>query len=64
MNIFIHRDGENYGPYSLEQIKEFLNNGTLNEYDSAWHEGCADWLPVKAIINSLTALQAEAISVR
>ena len=26
MHIQIHKDGKNYGPYTLEQVRRFLNN--------------------------------------
>lgn len=51
MNILIHRDGQSYGPYTLDQVKHYLGNGSLVENDLAWHEGCVDWLPVKDIIS-------------
>jgi len=52
MNIFIHRDGENYGPYTLEEIQEYLGNGTLIENDLAWHEGLADWATLSSVVES------------
>jgi len=54
MNITIYRNGENYGPYTLGQIKEHLDTGALIESDLAWHEGCSDWLPLKTIISKAT----------
>lgn len=55
MNIFIHRDGQNYGPYTLEQAKEYVTDGSLLESDLAWHEGCADWISLKDIITPVIA---------
>jgi hypothetical protein len=54
MNITIQRDGQNYGPYTLDQIHEYLANGTVSESDWAWYEGCTDWLPVGNVISLLT----------
>ncbi len=53
MNITIDRNGKKFGPYTLEEIKEHLANGTFNESDWAWHEGCTDWIPLKNIITPL-----------
>jgi len=55
MNITIDRNGTKHGPYTLEQIKEYLGNGTFNEDDWAWYEGSTDWLPIKAIITPAPA---------
>ena len=41
MNIHIQRDGQQMGPYPLEQVNEYLAQGTLLPTDPAWHE---DWL--------------------
>ena len=49
MQITINRAGENHGPYSLEQTRELLANGTLQETDLAHYEGAADWLPLKDV---------------
>ena len=54
MHITIHRDGQNHGPYTLEQVKEYLGNGSLIESDLAWQEGCKDWLPLRDIITPVT----------
>jgi hypothetical protein len=49
MNITIHREGKNYGPYSLEQVKAYLSSGSLLANDLAWHEGAATWLPLSQV---------------
>jgi len=49
MQITINRAGENHGPYSLEQARELLANGTLQETDLAHYEGAADWLALKDV---------------
>jgi hypothetical protein len=51
MNIIILRGDQNYGPYTLEQVRHYVGNASLSENDLAWHEGCVDWLPLKNIIN-------------
>ena len=37
------------GPYTVEQINEYLSQGSLLPTDYAWHEGLADWVPVTEI---------------
>ena len=45
MNIYIHKDGTNYGPYSIEQVKEYLQQGSFTLQDNACHDG-QNWIPV------------------
>ena len=54
MNITIQREGQNYGPYTLDQINEYLGNGTVSESDWVWYEGCTDWLPVRDALSLLS----------
>jgi len=46
MQIYIHRDGLQFGPYSIEQAKGYIASGNLLGTDLAWHEGSADWVPL------------------
>ena len=50
MNIAVHRNGEKYGPYTLDQVRDYLGSGALSVDDLAWCEGCAEWSPLKDII--------------
>ena len=49
MQITINRGGENYGPYSLEEIQKLLTNGTLQESDLGYYEGASNWMALKDI---------------
>jgi outer membrane protein assembly factor BamB len=49
MEIHIQRDGQQMGPYTLEQINECLVQGALLATDSAWHEGLPQWVPLNEI---------------
>ncbi len=46
MQITINRDGQQYGPFSLEQINAGLAAGQLVPTDMAWHEGLPEWIPL------------------
>jgi len=50
MQIYIHRDGQQFGPYSLEQAQDYLRSGDLLAEDLAWHEGAADWMPLAGVV--------------
>ena len=49
MQVTLNRDGQQMGPYTVEQINEYLALGTLLPTDYAWHEGLPDWVPVTEI---------------
>jgi hypothetical protein len=55
VNITIHRDGQNYGPYTLDQAKEHVTAGSLSQADLAWYEGCTSWIPLGEAISNLGA---------
>jgi hypothetical protein len=48
--IYLTRDGQQYGPYSIDQIKTAMSDGTVNSNDLAWYEGIPSWVPVNSII--------------
>ena len=43
MKIFIHRNGQVYGPYSKNSIHSFLKDGHLYSNDWAWCQGWVTW---------------------
>ena len=36
--------GEEYGPHTVEELREFVRNGRLTRDDTVWKEGTEDWL--------------------
>jgi len=49
MKIHISRDGQQFGPYTPEQVQEYLATGNLVATDMAWHEGATDWYPITQV---------------
>ena len=49
MKIHISRSGQQMGPYPLEQVNQYLEQGALLPTDSAWHDGMTDWVPLNQI---------------
>ncbi len=43
MEYYITRDGQQYGPYSEDQVRQYLADGSLTYEDLAWHEGAKEW---------------------
>jgi len=49
MQIFIHRDGQQYGPYPIERVPGYIASGDLLPSDLAWHDGATDWMPLAQV---------------
>jgi len=47
MDIYLNTNGQQEGPYTLDQINHFLSERTLKTIDYAWYEGMSDWIFVK-----------------
>ena len=50
MNVFVSRDGQTFGPYSVEQASEFLQSGQLLPTDFALYEGESEWKTLGALL--------------
>lgn len=49
MQIHINRDGQDFGPYTLEQVNQYLEEGSIVPTDMAWHDGMPDWMPLPKV---------------
>jgi hypothetical protein len=47
MQLFVSVNGEQQGPFSVDQIKGYLAMGHFQNTDLAWHEGLTDWKPLQ-----------------
>lgn len=45
-NIYIHKNEQQHGPYTEEQVRNFLYEGRFTSADMGWTEGAADWKPL------------------
>src|SRR3989338_6209305 len=53
MNIFISRDGQQYGPYSAVDCRAHISSGQLLQDDLTWHEGLNEWKPLGAVLSDI-----------
>jgi len=44
MQILVARDGEQFGPYTSEEVRDYLAEGALFRTDLAWYEGLEEWV--------------------
>ena len=49
MAIYITKNGQRLGPYSVIEAQNLVRSGTVIDTDLAWQEGLANWMPLKQI---------------
>ena len=49
MLVHIQRDGQQFGPYTLEDLNAHLASGALLPTDYAWYEGAANWMAMSDV---------------
>jgi len=52
MQIHIDRGGQRFGPYSQNEVKQYLALGNLLPTDLVWHEGAAGWEPLSGLVSA------------
>jgi hypothetical protein len=62
MQIYISRDGQQNGPYGIEDVNAYLENGTLLPTDLACQDGMTEWVPLSQIPGVVTPEISEAVS--
>ena len=51
MKITVTKSGNNFGPYTPEELAKHLEEGSFEVNDLAWHEGIDDWVPISTIFD-------------
>ena len=59
MDIYLLRDGQEFGPYSEEMTQSFLAEGTVVWDDLAWTPGQPEWSPLGEVLSPVETLEAE-----
>ena len=52
MKYYISRAGQQYGPYSLDDLKNMKAQGRVDANDLAWGEGMASWSPLSQVLGA------------
>jgi hypothetical protein len=55
MNYFVKRGEENFGPYTLTEVQEYVQSGRIIATDLAQSEGMSAWVPVSQILGNIPA---------
>ena len=64
MQVTINRDGQQYGPYPIEDAAAHLATGGLLPTDWAWAEGMTDWAPLGEVVAAMQAPEPVAAPVQ
>jgi hypothetical protein len=51
IQISVTKNGENFGPYTLEELAGYIEEGRFGVNDLAWREGMTDWQPISQFLN-------------
>lgn len=57
--VLIGRNGEQYGPYTEDEVRRYVTDGNVLATDLAWKEGMSDWIAVGKLFPDLGAVLAE-----
>ncbi len=50
MQIFIHRDNQQQGPFTVDEINDRLRSGAVIASGTfAWYEGCSGWMTLDRV---------------
>jgi len=53
MQVYVHRDGQNMGPYTISQLRPYLDQGSFKKNDLACHDG-TNWISLKDVPGLIT----------
>jgi len=60
MQVWIGRNGERFGPYRDDEIRQWLRDGTCRPEELGWYEGMTDWRPLGELFPEDRPAPAEA----
>jgi len=64
MDIYVSRDGQEFGPYTLEDVNAYIASGQINATDLAWFDGETDWKPLHELLCSPNSSSNPQVSLR
>ena len=63
MTYQVSRNGQIYGPYTLDDLRRYVGSGNILLTDMAKSEEMPDWVPVAQILSTAAAGTAGAPSI-
>jgi hypothetical protein len=49
MQIYVGKNGQQLGPFTLDEVNRKVADGTFTGSDLAWYEGAAGWAPLSSV---------------
>jgi hypothetical protein len=62
MDYFVRRGEEQFGPYTLAELQEYVQSGRVLLSDLAKSEGLTDWIPVSQVLGNIPAPATAAVT--
>jgi hypothetical protein len=53
MDIFVAKNDQKLGPYTLEEVRARIDSGSFSWEDLGWHEALTDWQPLSRLLAAL-----------
>ena len=57
MELYIAKNGEQLGPYTLDKLSVLLNSGAITSDDLCWYDGLNEWIFVRELQIDSTCIQ-------
>jgi hypothetical protein len=57
MGFWIYRSGQQFGPYSRENLQQYLADGRILPMDLGWTDGSTQWVPLSQLL-AITSVPA------
>jgi len=54
VQVYLNRNGQQMGPYSVDDVRAYREAGTVLGTDLAWTDGRTDWVPVDEFLQAAT----------
>ena len=51
MGFLIHKNNQQMGPYSFEEINTYIQQSSLSVDDLCWQDGWSEWRPISSILS-------------
>ena len=48
MQVYVHLAGKNHGPYSIDQLREYVQTGNFKDDHFAYYDG-TNWVKIKDV---------------
>ena len=60
MQIYVNKDGQQFGPYTMEELQQYLQQGHFTAQDFVFYDGCQEWVAIAQVPGLIPESQAAA----